>query len=172
MDKLFNDSELFQKERPTTLTEQQTSNFIKELAEEICCNYSSSNEEDVEQDLVRLYPFNNDGFSLAKELDSMTSNADYHIDSEFISFLEDLGFKKWQFIKKNIEDWVKAHDIKPKISLKTFITLKKDLSKDYKAGDTIYINRIYEKMAEYGVSKKLEDSRNTSIAFEKIEENV
>lgn len=173
MDTLFKDKEVFQKERPTNITESQKQEFIKNIAQEIIDNgYSDSDFDEVLEDIEDLYPFYDTGFELAKQLDGYGSSGEYHIDSDFIAFLEDLTWKKAILINGNVKKWVQAHDIKPKFPLFTSLTLKSNISKDYNAGDTIFINTIKNDDGLYGISKTINDTRNRLIEFEKLEGNV
>jgi len=52
METLFNDAEVFQKERPTKLTEKQEADFYSEQAKDLIKKgFSTDDEEDIIEDL-------------------------------------------------------------------------------------------------------------------------
>ena len=81
---LFQDSDVFTKERPIELSHSQKESVYKKLAKEIIDNdWSDDNIEDIILDLKSL-SFSNSGYEKAKELESFNAKCSYSIDTEFI----------------------------------------------------------------------------------------
>ncbi len=172
MNTLFNDSEVFQKDRPKKLTDNQQSELYKELAQEIIdSGWSSSEVEDIVEDLKTLSRHDS-GFELAKELEGFRCNADYDIKTDFIEWLDDFDSRHTEVISENEMRWVKAHSIKPAKEIGIGLLINKSISRseDLRAGCTIYINGYYEKTGKYQVWKEKGSKRNYIINYEEIDE--
>jgi len=171
MERLFSDSEVFKKERPNSITNEQKQRLISSIADDILSNdYSKSDRDEIEDDMEGIFPFNETGFELAKELDSYSANADYDFTSDFIEFLEHLSFKVDDAKEENVKLWVKAHDIKPKLEDKSKLRVKESIiGTRFREGDEIFINYHYPETAVYVVDKDPDRKGGTLIAYEKIE---
>jgi uncharacterized protein YfkK (UPF0435 family) len=170
--KMFNDSEMFQKQRPTGLTDSQNLTFFTDMAKEVRKNNWSSNEvQDIAKDLSELN-LNQNGFELGKDLDEgFNYKASYNIDVLFLEFLENIQLERMMIVNDNVKNWVKAHDIKPKLE-KGF-----DFNANEKIGrfkdSRLYISDIYPDTAQYVVKIKDGDKkRGFLFDYEKIEENI
>ena len=171
---LFSDSEVFQKERPKTVTNQQLENFYKKIAEEIKKNgYSTSDLEEIIEDLEDLHPFIDTGYEMAKKLED-NWNADYEIDSGFIEYLEGLEWKYRNLIEENVKTWVKAHNPKPKFKVGDQILIDHSLcyGNNLEKGKTAYITGIKEDTACYLVDQNPNRKGGTILEFEKVEPKV
>lgn len=170
--KLFADSELYQKERPSTLTDSQLKSFYKKMAKEILKNkYSESDEKDIVDDLTNLYPFRDSGFEMAKELERWKANADYEIDSEFIGWLESLESEYDDEVQANVKDWVKAHDVKPKFDLGISLTVEIPLYRGNKIGEIVFVTGIKKETAEYYIHQDKDRNGGYVLSYEKVESN-
>ena len=137
MEKLFDDSETFQKERPTKITEQQENEVYSKLAKEIIKNgwCVDETEEDIIYDLKDL-SMNDTGFEMAKHLEGYNMKCNYEIDTDFIYWLDDFEYRFRKVLEQNVRDWVKAINPKPlfekgqKLIVKEFINYK--LKKEFK----------------------------------------
>ncbi len=171
METLFKDSEVFTKNRPSKITEKQHNDLLIKLANDIINEgWSNSDADTIITDLEDLTKYDS-GFELAKELDGITAKGSYDIDTQFIEWLDDYGSYFNDILRENIKTWVNAHNIKPKFNKQKALKIKLKLSlySDLKIGDIVYINSIYEKDATYGISRVLNDRRNTIYNFELIE---
>ena len=71
METLFKDSETFQKERPTKLTDKQSDELFKKLSKEVIENGWSKNDAGIiAKDLSEL-KYCNSGYERAKELNAL-----------------------------------------------------------------------------------------------------
>ena len=91
MEKLFDDSETFQKERPKEITEKQENELYSKLAKEIISNgwCIDELEEDIIYDLKHLSR-NDTGFEMAKDLEDYNMKCNYEIDTDFIYWFQHL----------------------------------------------------------------------------------
>jgi hypothetical protein len=168
MEKLFNDAELFQKERPNGVTEQQKLEIFKEIAEKIIKNnWSDAEIEDIIEDLKKI-SYNDDGYDIAKYLDDY-GDCWYDIDSEFVEYMDSISYTFWKRSEKNQEEWIKAHGIKPLLSKGTEITLKNKLNNKLLSGMIVYITGIDERSGKYILNSDKDTYGGTLIPFEKIE---
>jgi len=171
MTKLFNDSEVFTKERPTKPTQQQLTTFYSQMAKEIIAEgYSSSDEEDIIADLINLDVRDN-GFEMAKSLESFRAKASYDISVDFCEWLEWFSNEYRRLNEKNIEDWVKAHNIKPQLKKGQKLAITITLNFYNKAGKIIYITGINEQRAYYLIAEDHNRNGGTIIPYEKLEAN-
>jgi len=171
MERLFSDSEVFKKGRPNTITNEQKKQLIRSIANDILSyDYSKSDIDEIEDDMDMIFPFNQTGFELAKELDSYLANAEYDFTIDFIDFLGHLSFRVDDVKEENVKLWVKAHDIKPKFEDKSKLRVKDSMiGTRFREGDEIFINYHYPETAVYVVDKDPDKKGGTLIAYEKIE---
>jgi hypothetical protein len=171
MDKLFNDSELFQKERPTKITEQQEQACYKKMADEIIKGgWSDSDVEDIVKDLAEIWEYDS-GYEIAKKLESYGNEASYTINTDFIYYLDDFGYNKREILTKNVEDWVKAHNPQPKFQKGQKLIVTTMLNHEKQEGAIVYITGFSEKTACYLIDKDENRKGGTVIAYEKVEAN-
>lgn len=172
MQTLFNDSEVFQKERPKTVTANQLDDFYKERAKEIISQgFSNSYEEDIIQDLQNLYPFNDNGYEMAKTLESICSSAEYNIDTNFCEFLDSLDYEYMQILSENVKAWVKAHDIKPKFEKGTKLLIKRTLCHRLIKDMEVYVNSDDRNDGNYLIDTNPKRNGGTVLAYELVESN-
>ncbi|MDD5013579.1 MAG: hypothetical protein PHW73_00570 [Atribacterota bacterium] len=169
METLFNDSEVFTKDRPLKLTVKQRGDFFLEKAKEIIENNWSNTEEEIIADDLNELDLSSNGYELAKHLEER-ANADYSIDVEFCEWLEDLGHYIRLKVEKNVKAWVKAHNITPKFHVNTKLNVIKDFGYSFKSGDIIYITGIYPQTAQYVLHENPSYRGGTIINFEIVEE--
>jgi hypothetical protein len=171
MQTLFQDSETFQKERPKKLTEQQEQAFYKELADEIIDNgWSQSGVDNIISDLKEVYPFHDNGYELAKELEGFNMSASYDIDVRFVEWLEDLSYEYSKKVEENQKAWVKAHDVKPKFNISDKLKCSKRISNSrFHQDDVVYIRNIHAETGKYVIHKDPDYKGGTVIDFEIIE---
>lgn len=171
--KLIHDTETFQKERPLTITNTQRTEILKNVAKSIL-EYSLS-KDDIEiiiEDLDEVYNSSSTGFEMAKELEDGWASGDYTINSTLIELLESLDHLSLEKQRNNLKDWVKAHDIKPKLKQGQKIKLNQNLAFSFISGDEIYINRIKTDTAHYVVHKDPKYRGGIVVEYEKLEETL
>lgn len=167
MNMLFNDNEVFQKERPTGLSEQQKKDFLLLNAHEIIKNkWSDDNPEDIADDLISLIPFSANGFDLGKQIENL--NCCYDVDIAFCEFLEDLYYSYSKEIDKNVKTWVKAHNIKPVFRKGDELMLKKNIS-GILANTIVYVTGMYEDTGIYLIHQDKNRNGGYLVAYEKLE---
>ena len=171
MEKLINDCEVFQKDRPLTITNQQRKEVLTEVAEDILeWNLSKDSLETIIEDLDNVYDFGNSGFEMAKELeDSYDCSGSYDINSTLIELLESLDSLVDDKKRKNTSEWVKAHDIKPKFKKGDGFVLKKSPSYGFNVGEKVFITMINSERAYYCVNKIENGNGGRVVVFEKLE---
>lgn len=172
MEKLFDDSLLFQKERPKKITKKQEEEFYIDLAKEcIEEGFSSDDEETIAEDFEGLYD-SDSGFEKAKHLEERGC-ADYVYSGDFISFLENIVFKRDEILEENVKLWVKAHNPRPKIEIVSELMIKSSLgfTKELKEGGIIFVIRYNIEQANYIVHPNPKHNGGYVIPFEKIESN-
>lgn len=176
---LFEDSELFDKERPKTMTVIQSIKMYRDIAEDIMRNGWSkpwSLMEDIISDLEDI-SLHESGFEIAKELEA-TRNANYDFTPQFIEYLDGVGFKEISIIDQNIRNWVSAHDIKPKLKVCDTFTLKKTVKPHSKLikGSMWIVHRIDDDVAIYVLKEILSDTMESPVKhfakYEEIENNI
>jgi hypothetical protein len=170
--KMFSDAEVFQKERPHTLTNAQLGKFFTDMAKEVKKNnWSCDSIEDIAEDLSDLN-LNQNGFEMGKDLEGYNRKANYEIEVDFLEFLESLEYSKMQIVNQNVKDWVKAHDIKPKLN-KGYEFIGSNKLHTKMRGEELVITDIYEDTAQYVVRLKNSNKKTGYlIDFEKVEEKV
>lgn len=170
MNRLFNDSEVFQKERPTKPTAEQLSVFFAKQAKEVKENgWSSSDEEDIIHDLKELHPFNNTGYEMAKMLEGSFYKADYKIDSSFIEWLEFLDSDYRSLNSENVRQWVKAHNPEPKFKDGQKLLIVEPLCPGMKKGMIVYVNYKREEEAMYVIGEYPNIKGGTLLEYERVE---
>lgn len=170
-EKLFTDSEVYQKERPTKITEQQALDFYKEQAQEILDNnWSKSDIDTIVEDLSEIN-YDDSGYEIAKSLEDWNRKAYYDFPIDFIEFLDNLGHQKGRILANNIKDWVKAHGIKPKLSKGQKLLIEKDLNYKQKKGLVVFVNGFNENEAYYMIDENPDRNGGYCISYEKAESN-
>ena len=167
--KLFNDNEVFQKERPTNITKEQAQALYEKIADEII-KFGHSKAEEREfiiEDLSGI-SFNENGYEIAKKLEDNCS-ATYDFDEEFVSYLGGIYRDLDSVHNKNIQDWVEANGIKPKISKGQELMVEIDLNRHKKKGAIVYVNGWDEKRAVYYIDEDPKKNGGTIIAYEVVE---
>lgn len=172
MEKLFDDTLLIQKERPTQITKQQEEKMFVDLAKEcIKYQYSDDDEETITGDLKKL-SINDSGFEKAKDLEN-DGNASYQFDGDFIDWLDGMDYKRSEILTDNVKLWVKAHNPQPKLQKGTKLKIAESLSfsKDLRKDCIIYVTGINMEQAYYTISQDKEKKGGYVLAFEKVEFN-
>jgi len=172
MDKLFDDTQLVQKERPTKITTQQEEQLFIDLAKECIKNqYSSDDEETIIEDLKNLSS-NDSGFEKAKYLYD-SGDAEYDFSGDFIDWLETIDLNGRNILKENVKTWVKAHKPQPKLEKGTKLIINESLGfrKDLKKYCIVYVTGINMEEAYYTISDNKEKYGGCCLAFEKVELN-
>ncbi len=168
MNTLFNDSEVFQKERPQKPTAQQIEKFYYERAQEIIKEgFSDSDESDIITDLKNLFPFNDNGFEMAKDLER--GNACYEIDTSFCEWLDGLHYSYSEINRRNVKDWVNAHNPKPKFQDGQKLLVVENLCHGIKKDMIVYINYKREEEAVYIVDQDPKRNGGTVLEYERVE---
>lgn len=170
MEKLFNDSETYTKERPKKITEEQENTFCTNVANEIIKNgWSKSDVEDIVHDLKEL-ELNENGYELAKRLEDFGMQGDYKIDPMFVEFLDCIGSDKNDILRKNVKDWVKAHDVKPKFSKGDCLIINESIFWKSKVGSEVYITGMKLEEGVYYVHENKDNNGGYVIPYETIEQ--
>lgn len=167
--KLFNDNEVFQKDRPTNITKEQAQALYEKIADEIIKNgYSKAEEREFIIEDLSDVSFNENGYEIAKKLEDNCS-ATYDFDEEFVSYLGGIYRDLDSIHNKNIQDWVEANGIKPKISKGQELMVEIDLNRNKKKGAIVYVNGWDEKRAVYYIDEDPKQNGGTIIAYEVVE---
>ena len=164
MTTLFNDSEVFQKERPTFLPNAYFKKFCGDLAQELIdtklCLFS---KDRIRNDLEDL-DFNDGGYGMAKELEQQGWN----ITTILVEYLDGFSSAYSDEKDKMVKEWVKAYNIKPTFKEKQRIVLTEHVSR-FPSGTTLYINGIMYETAKYIVDINQKFKCGIVIPFEKLE---
>jgi hypothetical protein len=168
------DSDVFQKERPTKITNNQRLEVLSEVAKNILeLGMSEDNIETIISDLHNVSTSNNSGYEMAKEIeDSWDCSGSYNIDSNFIELLESIDSLMDDKKRKNTVEWVKAHNINPLFKIGDGFILKSSPSRGFEAEDKIFITKINAKQAYYCINKDENGNGGRCIVFEKLESSV
>ena len=172
MEKLFDDTLLIQKERPTKITAQQAEKMYLDLAKDcIEQQFSSDDEEVIAEDLKEL-SVNDSGFEKAKYLED-NGNADYEFSGDFIDWLDAMDYERSSILKENVKLWVKAHNPQPKLKEgdKLEIVVALSFSKDLRKDCIVYVTGINMEQAYYTISEDKAMKGGYVLAFEKVESN-
>lgn len=174
MNTLIKDNEVFQKERPTKITKKQRNDILSEVADDIIsCNLSKNCKDVIIDDLDKIYDGFRSGYEMAKEIeDSFKCSGTYNITSTLIELLESLDSLSSAKLRENIKLWVKAHNIKPKLSKGQKVNVKFNPFLSKHIGEEVYINRIDLTTASYVVHKDPTHKGGWVVAYEKIEQNL
>jgi formate dehydrogenase maturation protein FdhE len=171
METLFNESEIFQKKRPSKLTGKQERDFYLEMAKEVIeNNWSSDDEDTIATDLSDL-SLSDNGYEMAKDLESYTGIAEYSIDVDFCKWLDNLFHEYKERMQLNVKEWVKSHKITPKYSIGDQLKVLSKLNRVINVNDIIFVAGIHDKEAEYVVNFDINHKGGTIIDFELIESN-
>jgi hypothetical protein len=172
MEQLFPDSETFQKKRPSQLTENQLKEMFLELAQEIYENKWSGNYvEEIAQDLEDAYPFDDNGYELAKELEGSTMIATYDIDADFVAWLDSIWNAPRKIINQNVMLWVKAHNITLDLPVGTKLMCKIHKRGHYKEKEIFYVTGLKPETANYLIHKDPLYKGGTYCTKEDLEQN-
>lgn len=169
MEKLFDDTLLVQKERPTRITKQQETELFLKLANEIIDQqYSDDDAETIAEDLAEL-SMHDSGFEMAKDLEG--ANASYEFTGDFIDFLDNISHERGNVLKENVKLWVKAHNPQPKLEKGDQLKISEPLSRtpDLKKDAVVYITGINMEQAYYTISADPDQKGGYVLAFEKVE---
>jgi len=169
MEKLFDDSLLFQKERPTKITAQQEEKMYVDFAKEIIENqYSEYDEESIIEDLKEL-SWHDSGFEKAKKLED--GCASYEFTGDFIDWLDNMACERDYILKENVKMWVKAHNPQPKLEKGDQLKINESLSRtpDLKKDSVVYITGINMEQAYYTISSDPDKNGGYVLDFEKVE---
>lgn len=167
--RLLDDSQVYQKDRPNTITEEQLDNFYKENAKFIIKNeWSDDDEEFIIKALKRIAPFNDNGYELAKDLER-DNIAYFDIDVDFISWLDDLNYNYNNIKRQNVKDWVKAHNPKPKFEIGTELNFKSKLYYKHDISKSLYVTGYDSSEAKYILHKDPNHQGGTLVEYEEVE---
>lgn len=170
MTTLFNDSEVFQKERPITPTAQQEADFYSKMAKELKQEgFSDSDEADIIADLKSLYPFTWNGYEMAKKLEHFMADAQYEITTRFCEWLEGLSHEYDEIKRNNVKAWVQAHNPKPKFEKGTKLMINARLCYGMEAGKAVYVTGGTPEEAVYWVDENPDRNGGTVLPYEKVE---
>ena len=169
--KLINDSEVFQKDRPLTITNEQRNEVLTEVAKDIInWQLSKSDLEQIIADLDEVYDSSSSGFEMAKELeDGYNTFGYYTINSQLVELLESLDRLANDKKRENIKDWVKAHNIKPTLKKGDKVKLKLAPFFSLNVGDEVYVNYLKEDTAHYVIDKDPNRNGGIVVEYEKLE---
>ena len=170
MEKLFNDSETFQKERPTKITEQQENEVYSKLANEIIDNgwCVDESEEDIIFDLKHLSRYDS-GFEMAKMLEGFNMNCNYEINTDFIYWLDDFEYNFKKVLEQNIKDWVNAKNPKPLFEKGQRLIVTEFINYKLKKDIVVYVNGFREETACYLIDPNPDKEGGIVLAYEDIE---
>lgn len=169
-EKLFDDNEFVQENRPEKITEKQESAFYQEKAEEcIELNYTSDDVESVIEDLKSLR-HGEDGFQKAKQLEE-DGICGYEFNGDFINWLDWLDSEKHDILRENVKLWVIAKKPQRKFEKGDKLTVIEPFSRLYKKGDIIFITGVRETEAIYTVDALKEKQGGYLFEYEKVEKH-
>lgn len=169
--KLFDDSLLIQKERPTKITEQQEEKMFLDLAKEcIKYQYSTDDEETISEDLRELST-RDSGFEKAKDLED-SGNASYEFNGDFIDWLDGIDYRRSGILRENVKLWVKAHNPQPKFEKGIKLQINEPLSytKELRKDCVVFVTGINMEQAYYTISADKEKQGGYVLDFEKVED--
>ena len=168
MNKLFKDSETFQKERPLRITDTQELEVYNEVADEIIdWNLSTNSKKQIVKDLSDNYISNSDSIETANELRENCSG--YTFNSTFLEQIELIDCLISDKINENIKQWVEAHNIRPKYKIGDSFKLKKPLCYGDSNIDIVFITGIYKDRACYTISLDKNQKGGTLVTYERLE---
>ncbi len=165
MEKLFKDSETFQKDRPIKATDAQIKKMYSDLSDEIIeRGWSDESKESIIADLIELN-FSDAAFEKAKTMDDFGG---YNMEVDFIEWLDDLYWEKRNAIEKNVKEWVKAHGVKPTYEKGTKLIITTTINMHLLAKSIVYINGHKLDTACYLVDKDKNKNGGTVLSYEKV----
>lgn len=170
MEKLFEDKETFQSERPKRITEQQKTDFYLIIAKEIVNDgyVTDTTFEDIAEDLekIGIRDYDN-GYEIAKKLDD---DCGYSIDPMFVDFLDTISHRLRNIHEDNVKDWVKAKQPKPIFSVGDCVKINKMIgwNKELKDGEA-FITGIQKETAQYLIHKDKGRKGGFVVDFEIVE---
>ena len=168
--RLFPDSETFTTVRPKGLTDDQQLILYTKFASEIRKNkWSKSTIEEIVSDLKDIN-LNDDGYEVAKKFESRLLSGRYDIDTQFVEYLDCLSHEEDSIHRKNVKDWVKAHNIKPKYATGTMLIIDTTLNYHQKKGNTVYINGLNKEEAYYLIHEDPDRKGGIVVPYEIVEE--
>jgi len=169
MNTLFKDSEIFQKDRPLFLPRSYFRKLCDKLAKGIIEEgFSSKEVSKISDDLYTFVDFNSDGYEIAKQLESYCTS--YSFSSRFVEHLDFFMHEKDDALKELVNQWIKAHNPKPKFKEKDLLLVNKSMG-PIKEGMKIYINRIKEDKATYLIHEDINYKGGYQYPYEKVENN-
>lgn len=169
-EKLFDDTEFIQENRPKKITEQQEDAFYRKKAEEcIELNYTGDDVEAVIEDLKSL-GHGEDGFQKAKQINNEGS-CEYEFSGDFIDWLGWLDSDKYDILRENVKLWVLAKNPQRKFEKGNKLVVIEPFSRLYKKGDIIFVTGIRETEAIYTVDVSKERQGGFLFEYEEIEEH-
>jgi hypothetical protein len=170
MEKLFDDTLLIQKERPTQITKQQEEQMFIDLAEEVIKNQYSFDYKKIIIDDLKELSINDSGFEKAKYLEE-NGMGSYEFDGDFIDWLDSMDYKKNSILTENVKLWVKAHNPQPKLQKGNKLKIIESISysKYLKKDCIVYVTGLNYEQAYYTISEDKERKGGYVLAFEKVE---
>jgi hypothetical protein len=170
MEKLFDDTLLVSKKRPTTITAQQSEKLFEELAEEVLVNEYSDDEVDLIKEDLNELSLNQSGFEIAKDLESQ-GRADYNFQGDFIDWLENMSSRRNEIIRENVKLWAKAHNPQPKFSKGDELVVTDTISYGIKRDLILYVYDIKMDEGIYIMAKDKAQQGGYVLEFERVEDN-
>lgn len=155
---LFNDSDMFMKQRPNFVTEKQKEAFYRLNAQYIVDNgWSEDSADDIAEDLKRI-PLLDGGYEIAKSLER--GDCCYEIDTEFIEFLDSLWIDYSELKTENEKAWVKATNPHHKLNTGDRLTYN---------GKEVLVYGLHEETARYIINDDINVNGGTLVPYEKID---
>jgi hypothetical protein len=170
MEKLFDDTLLVSKKRPTTITAQQSEKLFEELAEEVLVNEYSDDEVDLIKEDLKELSLNQSGFEIAKDLDSQ-GRADYDFEGDFIDWLGNMSSRRDEIVRENVKLWAKAHNPQPKFRKGDELVVTDTIAYMIKPNLILYVYDIRMDEGIYIMAKDKEQQGGYLLEFERVEDN-
>jgi hypothetical protein len=155
------------------MTVAQSIAMYDSIAKEIIENGWSkhwSSKESIISDLEDI-SLHESGYEIAKELEN-SDNAAYNFTTEFIEYLDGVGFKEIEIIDNNVRAWVNAHNITPLFSVGDKFTLNKTIASSLVKDSTWTVFRIDQDVAQYVLIKEDTPSAKYFAKYEDVERNI
>ena len=171
MNKLFKDSETFQKERPLIITDKQESEVYNEVADYIIqWGLSKNSKKQIVKDLQEYHISNSESIETANELRENCNG--YTFNSSLLEQIELIDILISEKKQENVKQWVEAHDIKPKYNIGDSFKLKKTVCYGYSNIDIVFITGIYKDRACYTISLDKNEKGGTLIRYERLHDCI
>ena len=165
MDKLFEDKETFQKERPKHLPKSYFDHLCNRLANDYIDSFNvNKNIKDVIEDFKNL-DFSDGGYEMAKNLEEK----DYYIDLIRVEHLDFFAQEYDSVLRDLVKQWVDAHNITPKYKEGDKVVVKSSFSRIKKKDMELYVTRVYKDKAQYVVSDEKEHPGGFVYNYELLE---